>query len=82
MSENPQQAIERNYAWFLGQLSTLLPDQQGRYALIHDQHLIGLFDTPEEAERQGELQFPNAIYSIQPVEDYAIEMGYFAYALH
>ena len=82
MADSVQEAIERNYAWFLGQLSELLPDQRGRYALIHDQQLIGLFDTPGEAEHQGELRFPNGFYSIQPVEDQAVDMGYIAHALH
>jgi hypothetical protein len=81
MADSIQDAIERNYSWFLGALSGLLPEHKGEYALIHDQQLIGLFRSPGEAEREGEKRFPGATYSIQPVEDQPIDLGYFSYAL-
>jgi hypothetical protein len=81
MPDNLQDMIERNYAWFLGQLSTLLPEHRGKYALIHDSRLIGIFANPGDAEREGERKFPNAPYSIQPIEDQAVDMGYFSQAI-
>jgi murein L,D-transpeptidase YafK len=82
MPETHEQAIDRNYTWFLTQLSALLPAHEGRYALIHNQSLIALFDTPGDAQREGERQFPGGFYSIQPVEQEVVDMGYFSYARH
>jgi len=81
MANDVRAAIEQNYAWFLGRLAELLPAHKGEYALIHNQHLIGLFPSPGEAEREGEHRFPGGIYSIQPVEDEPIDLGYFSHAL-
>lgn len=82
MAETRQSIIEQNYAWFLTQLSGLLPANQGRYALIRGEALIGIYDSPGEAEREGERQCPDEVYSIQPVEDHAVDMGYFSHALN
>ena len=80
MADARREAIERNYSWFLTQLKALLPDHAGRYALIHQQRLVDLFETAWEAEREGERHFPGGIYSIQPVEQSVVDMGYFSYA--
>ena len=82
MPDEIQDAIEQNYSWFQRVLSGLLPAHRGEYALIHNQKLIGLFASPGTAEREGERLFPGGIYSIQPVEDQPIDLGYFSHALN
>ena len=81
MADTLQDVIQRNYAWFLTQLSSLLPEHRGQYALIHEAQLVGIFSSPGEAEREGERRFPKAPYSIQPIEDQAVDMGYFSHAI-
>jgi hypothetical protein len=81
MPDTLHDIIQRNYAWFLTQLSALLPEHRGRYALIHEARLVGIFNSPGEAEREGERQFPKAPYSIQPIEDQVVDMGYFSHAI-
>jgi len=81
MADSFQDVIERDYAWFLGQLSALLPEHRGSYALIHNCRLIGIFGSPGEAEQEGERRFPKAPYSIQPIEDQPVDMGYFSHAI-
>jgi len=82
MADDIKDAIERNYSRFLSMLSELLPRHRGKYALLYDQELIGLFASPGDAEQEGERRFPGAVYSIQPVEDQPIDLGYFSHALY
>ncbi len=65
MPNDWQEELDRNYAWFLGQLSKLLALNQGRYALIYRQALVGVFDRPGDAEREAEARFAGQPYSIQ-----------------
>ncbi|MEG3147830.1 hypothetical protein U1839_24535 [Sphingomonas sp. RT2P30] len=73
--------IERNFAAFKDMLGNLLPQNAGRYALLHDQELKGLYTTPGDAERAGYAQFKEAPYSVQLVTDEPIDLGFYSYAL-
>jgi len=79
MSED-QRAIEENYRWFITQLADLMKTDAGRYALIHERRLLGTFETPGAAEREGERLHPGAPFSIQPIELGPVDMGYYSYA--
>ena len=73
--------IERNYAAFKDMLPDLIHDNEGRYALLHQQNLEGIFSTAGEAERAGYERFKEAPYSIQLVSDTPIDLGFYSYAL-
>jgi hypothetical protein len=73
--------IQRNYAAFVGFLRDLLPQDLGRYALVYDQSLEGVFDTPGEAARTGFAKFGNAHYSIQVVTDEPVDLGFMSNAI-
>ena len=73
--------IERNYAAFLDMLEQLLPGNSGRYALLHDQVLEGVFNTPGEAEIMGFAKFGSAPYSIQLVTDQPVDLGFMSNAI-
>lgn len=73
--------IERNYAAFLDMRGGLMPAHSGRYALLHDQRLEGIFDTPAAAEREGYRRFAQDNYSIQLITDEPVDLGFYSYAL-
>lgn len=73
--------IERNYGAFIDMLDELLPADAGRYALLRDQALAGVFDSPGEAERQGFAKFGPAPYSIQLVTDEPVDLGFMSNAI-
>lgn len=73
--------IERNYAAFLDLIGSLLPNEMGRYALLHDAKLCGVFDTPGQAERAGYNEFGEKPYSIQEVNPEPIDLGFYSYAV-
>jgi hypothetical protein len=74
--------IERNYGAFLDMLADLLPTDHGRYALMHDMRLEGVFDSPGEAERAGFAKFGRNPYSIQFVTDEPVDMGFMSNAMY
>ncbi len=75
-------AIERNYDVFRRTVSSYLDEHAGEYALLHDGELKGFFASPGLADAAGRAQFPGQPFSIQPVIDEPIDMGYFSYASH
>jgi hypothetical protein len=73
--------IERNYAAFKDMLPELLEESRGRYALLHNQELKGIYATAGEAERAGYAQFKDVPYSIQLVSEEPVDLGFYSYAL-
>jgi hypothetical protein len=81
MTHSAEAEIERNYAAFLDMLAALMRDNEGRYALLHDRKLEGLFDTPGNAARAGFARFGNRNYSIQLITDEPVDLGFYSHAL-
>ncbi len=81
MAHSQQVEIQRNYATFLDLLGKLLSDHAGRYVLLHDQQLAGVFDSPGEAARAGFAQFGHKPYSIQYVTDEPVDLGFMSNAI-
>lgn len=73
--------IERNYAAFSDMLSNLLPNHAGKYAVMSEQNLAGLFDTPGDAARYGHAKFGDLSYSIQLVTDEPVDLGFYSHAV-
>jgi hypothetical protein len=81
MAYSQQVEIQRNYATFLDMLGKLLASHAGRYALLHDQKLAGVFDSPGEAARAGFARFGDKPYSIQHVTDEPVDLGFMSNAI-
>ena len=81
MSHSIEVEIQRNYAAFLDMLARLLPADRDRYALLHEQSLAGIFDSPAEAARAGFAKFGHAPYSIQIVTDEPVDLGFMSNAV-
>jgi hypothetical protein len=73
--------IERNFAVFIDLLPKLISENRGKYALLHDQRLEGIFKSAGDADRAGYDKFQEMPYSIQLVSDEPIDLGFFSYAL-
>lgn len=81
MATTIEAEIQRNYAAFTDMLATLLPHHSGRYALLHNQELAGVFDTPGDAARCGRSEFGDSPYSIQIVTDEPVDLGFMSNAI-
>jgi hypothetical protein len=49
-----QAEIDQNYAFFKWRLPDLMRDHRGRYALLHDKSVVGMYDTLRDAQTTGE----------------------------
>ena len=62
-----QAEIDQNYAFFKQKLPDLMKDHRGRYALLHDKSVVGIYDTLQDAQTIGEKLFPDGVFSVQKV---------------
>jgi len=81
MAHSREVEIEQNYAVFLGLLVELMQQNEGRYALLRNCKLEGLFDTPGEAVRGGFARFGDEDFSIQLITDEPVDLGFYSHAL-
>jgi hypothetical protein len=81
MAHTIEVEIERNYGAFLDLLADLIPADSGRYALMHDTVLEGVFDSPGQAARAGFAKFGRSPYSIQLVTDEPVDLGFMSNAI-
>lgn len=72
--------IDRNLFAFLPQLSRLLPDHEGSYALMRDQRIESIHTKLSDALRKGYSEFSDGLFSIQKVTDRPMELGMFGHA--
>ena len=72
--------VDRNYDYFQRNIASYLPGERGRFALIRHRQIVGFYDDPGEAAREGSTRFPDEIFSIQEVTDAPIDLGLYSYA--
>ena len=72
--------IARNFDAFQRTLTTILPMQRNRFALLRHGAVVGFFDRPGAADAAGSAQFNDGLYSIQQVTDEPVELGLYANA--
>lgn len=72
--------IARNYDAFEAMLPLLLAERRGEYALMRDGAVAGFFQSAGEAQAAGHADFGDGMFSVQKVEDKAIDLGFYSYA--
>lgn len=81
-ARDKQSEIDRNLVFFKKKLPDLLNHHRGRYVLLRDKEIVGIYDTVRDAQMTGQKFYDDELFSIQKVEDRAIELGYFSHAVH
>lgn len=74
--------VDRNYDFFQRHITSYLPEQIGKFALLRDQTVIGFYNDPGEAAAEGAKRFKDNIFSIQEVSTVPIDLGLYSYAAH
>lgn len=59
--------LEQELEYFERNLSAWLTENQGRFALVHGQELVGMFNTNDDALSEGARQFGLSSFLIRPV---------------
>lgn len=72
--------IDRNFEAFRSLLPGLLQAAPGKYALMHAQRVVDLFDSSKSAVIAGLQQFGDGQYSVQQVTEQADNLGFYSYA--
>lgn len=72
--------IDRNYDAFQALLPDLLPTQFGQFALLNDQRIIALFDSPVAAVTEGIRRFGSGHFSVQEISTVPENLGFYSYA--
>ena len=80
MPMDKRDAIARNYEAFEKMLPNLLQTASGKFALLRDRELVGLFDTASAAHFAAVDRFDDRLFSVQKVEESAVSLGFFSYA--
>jgi len=71
--------VDRNYDVFVRMLADILPSHRDQYALMRDGQIIGFFDKPGDANREGFERYSDSIFSIQEVTDEPIDLGFWSH---
>lgn len=77
-----EEEIRRNLDFFLTKREELLRDHKGRYVLLRDRRVVGIYDTMRDARLTGERFFKDKVFSIQKVDPTAVNLGFYSHAVH
>lgn len=72
--------IDVNYDLFRRNLSEFIRSQAGRIALLRNGALVDFFDDVAVAGCEGAARFEDGLYSLQPVIDEPVDLGFFSHA--
>lgn len=70
--------VDQNYDFFQRHITSFLPQEAGRYALLRHRSIIGFYDDPGEAAAEGAKRFGDNIFSIQEVSTAPIDLGLYS----
>jgi len=74
------QEIDANYDWFRRHLTEFVQREYGRVAVLRRCGLVGFYDSATEADARARNAFPDGIYSLQPVVQEPVDLGFFSHA--
>ena len=83
MSNSPpdrQKEVDDNLDFFLGELPKLSQLHLGKFALLRNRTIAGIFDTPMDAVSAGNLSYPDKPFSIQQITEAPVDLGYYSHA--
>ena len=81
-AEQIQDQIDRNYTAFMALLPDLMKTSGGKWALLHNATLEGVFDTARDAQLAGTKLYADGLFSVQEVRNRAVDLGWFSHAVY
>lgn len=77
-----QKEIDNNYEEFQKLLPELFSQNAGKFALLKDRKVVGIFDTMLDALSAGKLAFSDGLFSVQEIKfDKNVNLGLFSTSL-
>lgn len=72
--------IRQNYEFFKTILPSLIEQHGcGKFALLRKKHLIGVFDSADDAMKAARLGFEDDMFSVQEITDLPVNLGFYSY---
>jgi hypothetical protein len=75
-----QREVDRNHEVFMTLVEDLRQDNDGRFALMRDQRIVGIFDTLRDAAVAGESMFGDGRFSIEQIVAEPVDLGFYSHA--
>lgn len=72
--------VDRNYDAFTRALGEIVHAHRNQFALMRGGEIVGYFDKPGDAYREGVSRFADLTFSIQEVTDEPIDLGFWSHA--
>lgn len=72
--------VDRNFDAFSAMLPDLLQRAPGKFALLHGEQLVELYENSVAAVVEGLRRFGEGRYSVQEVTKMADNLGFYSYA--
>jgi hypothetical protein len=76
-----QKEIDQNLEFFLKELPQVIPEYNGKYALLRHQKIVAYYDTILDAVSAGNQSYPDKLFSVQQVTRSGTDLGYYSYAV-
>ena len=73
------QEVEHNYEAFQGLLPGLINTHPGQCALLRRGELVEVLRTSRDARWIGRARFPDGEFSIQPITEKDLDLGWFSH---
>ena len=81
-AEQIQDQINRNYTAFKALLPDLMKTGGGKWALLHNATLEGVFDTARDARLAGTKLYADGFFSVQEVRSRPVDLGWFSHVVY
>jgi hypothetical protein len=78
--DRQRREVDDNYNAFARQLGSIMGAHRDQFALMREGAIVGYFDKPGDAFREGMAQFSDSVFSIQEVTDEPIDLGFWSHA--
>lgn len=75
-----ENVILENYEAFEAMLPLLLQTHKDEFALLRNREVTGFYQSASAAQLEGLKLFPDRMFSVQKVEEKAIDLGFYSYA--
>ena len=79
MTSEIELEVDRNFEYFQTIVGSLLPANEGRFALLRHAGMDGLFDTVVDAARSGASRFLDGVFSVQEVTLQPVDLGFYSH---
>ena len=80
MTSDARRQVDENYKAFLAALPTIVGTHRGKYALMKDGAIVGIYSTLEDAYTTASKFLAGQDFSVQKVTDEPVDLGFFSHA--